>query len=96
MNGDNESYRSITLNREQIGKLNEMVYHFGEVDKFTVETNGPDVGGLSVRFCLFNDDGTNNEETRARLDRYDELHGIKRNQEKDIVIVSGLSVKFDR
>lgn len=46
---------NITLNREQIGKLNEIVDHFIEIDKFIIETdNGSGIGtGLSVKFDLF-------------------------------------------
>ena len=45
----------ITLNRKQIAKLNEVVDHFIEIDKFIIETdNGSGIGtGLSVKFDLF-------------------------------------------
>ena len=46
---------NITLNREQIGKLNEIVDHFIEINKFIIETdNSSGIGtGLSVKFDLF-------------------------------------------
>ena len=45
----------ITLNRKQIAKLNEVVDHFIEINKFTIETDNSDAG-VSVKFDLFDVD----------------------------------------
>jgi hypothetical protein len=43
----------ITLNREQIAKLNEVVDHFTEINNFILETVDGGIGvGISVRFSL--------------------------------------------
>lgn len=47
----------ITLNREQITKLNEVVDHFIEINKFIIETDDSEIGtGVSVKFDLFDVD----------------------------------------
>lgn len=47
----------ITLNREQIHKLNEIVDHFIEINKFIIETEDREIGtGVSVKFDLFDVD----------------------------------------
>ena len=47
----------IVLNREQIHKLNEVVDHFTEINKFTIETEDREIGtGVSVKFDLFDVD----------------------------------------
>jgi len=52
--------KSITLNREQIIKLYEIVSHFKEINKFTVETDhSSGIGiGVVVRFELFQKNDT--------------------------------------
>jgi len=45
----------IVLNRKQIAKLNEVVDHFTEINKFTIETDNSDAG-VSVKFDLFDVD----------------------------------------
>lgn len=47
--------KSITLNREQIQKLYEIVNHFKEINHFVVETDSSSgIGvGIQVRFDLF-------------------------------------------
>jgi hypothetical protein len=55
----NES-KSIVLNREQIEKLYEIVSHFKEINKFTVETDhSSGIGvGVVVKFDLFQKNDT--------------------------------------
>ena len=55
----NES-KSIALNREQIEKLYEIVSHFKEINKFTIETDhSSGIGvGVVVRFDLFQKNDT--------------------------------------
>ena len=48
-------YMKIVLNRKQIAKLNEVVDHFTEINKFTIETDNSDAG-VSVVFDLFDVD----------------------------------------
>lgn len=50
----------IMLNRKQIGKLNEIILHFPEIDKFTIETDNSSVigTGVCVRFNLFGEADT--------------------------------------
>ena len=50
----------ITMNRDQIAKLNEIVDHFTEINKFTIETDhSSGIGtGISVKFDLFNSNDT--------------------------------------
>lgn len=52
--------KQITLNREQIAKLNEIVSHFKEINRFTiVEDHSSGIGtGIEVRFGLFDDNDT--------------------------------------
>ena len=45
----------ILLSRAQIHKLNEVVDHFIEINKFTIETDNSDAG-VSVVFDLFDVD----------------------------------------
>ena len=45
----------ILLSRSQIHKLNEVVDHFTEINKFTIETDNSDAG-VSVKFDLFDVD----------------------------------------
>jgi len=47
----------ITLNREQIAKLNEVVDHFTEINKFTIEIDNSETNQVSVKFDLFDVDG---------------------------------------
>jgi len=51
---------NIVLNREQIGKLTEIVTHFKEVNRFTVEVDHRSgIGtGILVRFDLFEKNDT--------------------------------------
>jgi len=55
----NES-KSIVLNREQIEKLYEIISHFKEINKFTVETDhSSGIGvGVVVKFDLFQKNDT--------------------------------------
>jgi hypothetical protein len=46
----------ITLNRNQIAKLNEVVAHFNEINKFTIETDNSETDQVSVNFDLFDVD----------------------------------------
>ena len=47
----------ILLSRAQINKLNEIVDHFTEINKFTIETEDREIGtGVSVKFDLFDVD----------------------------------------
>jgi hypothetical protein len=46
----------ITLNREQIAKLNEVVDHFTEINKFTIEIDNSETNQVSVKFDLFDVD----------------------------------------
>jgi hypothetical protein len=50
----------IMLNREQIGKLNEIVKHFKEINHFTIQTESVSgIGvGIQVSFDLFEKDDT--------------------------------------
>lgn len=50
--------KSITLNREQIIKLYEIVSHFKEINKFTIETDYSSGIGVVVRFDLFQKNDT--------------------------------------
>ena len=45
----------IVLNRKQIAKMIEIVDHFTEINKFTIETDNSDAG-VSVVFDLFDVD----------------------------------------
>jgi hypothetical protein len=51
---------AIMLNREQIGKLNEIVNHFKEINHFTIRTESlSGIGvGIQVSFDLFEKDDT--------------------------------------
>lgn len=51
---------AITLNREQIAKLNEIVNHFKEINKFTVQADtSSGIGvGIQVTFDLFEKEDT--------------------------------------
>lgn len=46
----------ITMNRDQIAKLNEVVDHFIEINKFTIETDNSETDQVSVKFDLFDVD----------------------------------------
>ena len=52
---------ALVLNRDQIGKLNEIVNHFKEIDHFTIEVDhSSGIGvGIRVKFNLFEKDDTN-------------------------------------
>lgn len=56
----------ITLNREQIGKLNEVVDNFHEINKFTIETDDSMEAGVSVRFDLFDVDNIKKEKPKMK------------------------------
>jgi hypothetical protein len=51
---------AIMLNREQIGKLNEIVNHFKEIKHFTIRTESlSGIGvGIQVSFDLFEENDT--------------------------------------
>jgi hypothetical protein len=51
---------TIMLNREQIGKLNEIVNHFKEINHFTIRTESlSGIGvGIQVSFDLFEKNDT--------------------------------------
>lgn len=50
-----KSSNSVTLNREQINKLNEIVAHFKEINHFKIDTDlSSGIGvGITVTFDLF-------------------------------------------
>ena len=52
---------ALVLNRDQIGKLNEIVNHFKEINQFTIEVDhSSGIGvGIRVKFDLFEKDDTN-------------------------------------
>ena len=56
---ENES-KSIVLNREQIEKLHEIISHFQEIDKFTIQIDhSSGIGtGVVVGFDLFQKNDT--------------------------------------
>jgi hypothetical protein len=60
--------KSLILNREQIGKLNEIVNHFKEVNHFTIEADSSSgIGvGIQVRFDLFEKNDTKIDITDVR------------------------------
>lgn len=51
----------LVLNREQIGKLNEIINHFKEINHFTIEVDhSSGIGvGICVTFDLFEKHDTN-------------------------------------
>jgi len=52
---------TLVLNRDQIGKLNEIVNHFKEINRFTIEVDySSGIGaGIRVKFDLFEENDTN-------------------------------------
>ena len=50
----------LVLNRDQISKLNQIVEHFKEIQKFTIEVdNSSGIGpGIRVKFDLFENNDT--------------------------------------